>query len=180
MVTYSSILAWEIPWMEEPGQLQSMLQRVRHEWAHIHYSHLGKSLMTSSSLKGCFNVWRDNFLSILLLRDVQVKHRDAPNCRLGPIGRWMESPMAWCELVCLLHFPYMLVISHYLMSTRWVQGTLPGARESPQPPKPIFKAEQYFHVTIQGRTYFHGKIGKVELAASWVNNESGRDRSLWV
>ena len=24
MATHSSILAWRIPWMEEPGQLQSM------------------------------------------------------------------------------------------------------------------------------------------------------------
>ena len=24
MATYSSILAWEIPWTEEPGRLQSM------------------------------------------------------------------------------------------------------------------------------------------------------------
>ena len=32
MATYSSILAWEIPWTQEPGGLQSMgLQRVRHE-----------------------------------------------------------------------------------------------------------------------------------------------------
>ena len=31
MATHSSILAWRIPWMEEPGGLQSMeLQRVRH------------------------------------------------------------------------------------------------------------------------------------------------------
>ena len=31
MVTHSSILAWKIPWMEEPGRLQSMgSQRVRH------------------------------------------------------------------------------------------------------------------------------------------------------
>ena len=31
MATYSSILAWEIPWTEDPGGLQSMgLQRVRH------------------------------------------------------------------------------------------------------------------------------------------------------
>ena len=30
VATYSSILAWEIPWAEEPGGLQSMgLQRVR-------------------------------------------------------------------------------------------------------------------------------------------------------
>ena len=31
MATHSSILAWEIPWTEERGMLQSMgLQRVRH------------------------------------------------------------------------------------------------------------------------------------------------------
>ena len=31
MATHSSILAWEIAWTEEPGELQSMgLQRVTH------------------------------------------------------------------------------------------------------------------------------------------------------
>ena len=31
MPTHSSILAWEIPWTEKPGRLQSLgLQRVRH------------------------------------------------------------------------------------------------------------------------------------------------------
>ena len=34
MATHSSTLAWEIPWMEEPGRLQSMgAQRVQHNWA---------------------------------------------------------------------------------------------------------------------------------------------------
>ena len=34
MATHSSILAWEIPWTEEPGGLQSMgSQRVRHDQA---------------------------------------------------------------------------------------------------------------------------------------------------
>ena len=32
MATHSSILAWRIPWTEEPGRLQCMdLQRVRHD-----------------------------------------------------------------------------------------------------------------------------------------------------
>ena len=47
MVSHSSILAWKIPWTEEPGGLQSMgLQRVRHsslclhtaERLHFHFS----------------------------------------------------------------------------------------------------------------------------------------------
>ena len=32
MSTHSSTLAWKIPWMEDPGRLQSMgLQRIRHD-----------------------------------------------------------------------------------------------------------------------------------------------------
>ena len=42
MATHSSILAWEIPWMEKPGRLWSMgSQRVRHDWTtslHFIYS----------------------------------------------------------------------------------------------------------------------------------------------
>ena len=34
MATHFSILAWRIPWIEEPGRLQSMgSQRIRHDWA---------------------------------------------------------------------------------------------------------------------------------------------------
>ena len=33
MATHSSILAWGIPWTEEPGGLQSMgSQRIQHNW----------------------------------------------------------------------------------------------------------------------------------------------------
>ena len=34
MTNHTSILAWRIPWTEEPGGIQSMgLQRFRHDWA---------------------------------------------------------------------------------------------------------------------------------------------------
>ena len=34
--THSSILAWRIPWTDEPGGLQSIeLQRVRHNWSNL-------------------------------------------------------------------------------------------------------------------------------------------------
>ena len=37
MATHSSILAWRIPWTEEPGRLESMgSQRVGHDWATEH------------------------------------------------------------------------------------------------------------------------------------------------
>ena len=34
MASHSSILAWRIPWTEEPVRLQSVgFQRIRHDWA---------------------------------------------------------------------------------------------------------------------------------------------------
>ena len=36
MATYSSIFAWEIPWREEPGGLQSMVTRVGQNLATEH------------------------------------------------------------------------------------------------------------------------------------------------
>ena len=40
MATHSCILAWRIPWTEEPGRLQSMgLQRVGHDSATNTFSH---------------------------------------------------------------------------------------------------------------------------------------------
>ena len=37
MATCFSILAWKIPWSEEPGGLPSLgLQKVRHDWACMH------------------------------------------------------------------------------------------------------------------------------------------------
>ena len=38
MATHSSILAWKIPWTEEPGGQQSIeSHRVRHDWACMHH-----------------------------------------------------------------------------------------------------------------------------------------------
>ena len=40
MATHSSILAWRIPWTEEPGRLQPIgLQRVRHNWSDLACTH---------------------------------------------------------------------------------------------------------------------------------------------
>ena len=36
MAAHSSIVAWRIPWTEEPGGLQSIgSQRVRHDWSDL-------------------------------------------------------------------------------------------------------------------------------------------------
>ena len=54
MATHSSILAWKIPWTEEPGRLQSMgLQRLRHNWA-IEYAFYFKCPAESLTITNMF------------------------------------------------------------------------------------------------------------------------------
>ena len=56
MPIHSSILAWKIPWMEEPGGLQSVgSQRVRHDWAtSLSFFLLYINLLSSENLKDLF------------------------------------------------------------------------------------------------------------------------------
>ena len=51
MATHSSILAWKMPWTEEPGELQSMKsQRIRHDWETNTHRIEGAELITSVSV----------------------------------------------------------------------------------------------------------------------------------
>ena len=55
MATHSSTLAWKIPWMEEPGKLQSMgSRRVTHDSATslftFHFHALEKEMATHCSV----------------------------------------------------------------------------------------------------------------------------------
>ena len=66
MATHSSILAWRIPWTEEPDRIQSMgLQRVRQDWSDLACTHtkirtsqlkrhIGKSPGGSHTRSSCF------------------------------------------------------------------------------------------------------------------------------
>ena len=68
MATHSSILAWRIPWTEEPGGLQSMgSQRVGHNWA------------TSLSLSHTSKV----MLKILQARLQQYMNHELPDVQAG-------------------------------------------------------------------------------------------------
>ena len=63
MAIHSSILAWIIPWTEEPGRLQSMgSQRVGHDWAnniHTHtHTHTVLALPTQFILWISFPIWK--------------------------------------------------------------------------------------------------------------------------
>ena len=64
MTTHSSTLAWKIPWMEEPGGLQSMGSiRVRHRLSDFtftfHFHALEKDMATHSSVLAWRIPWTD-------------------------------------------------------------------------------------------------------------------------
>ena len=68
VATHCSILAWRIPWTEEPGRLQSMgSQIVRHNWSDLARTHIRKySKALAGSLPGvcwknfsCF--WKEKY-----------------------------------------------------------------------------------------------------------------------
>ena len=61
MATHSSILAWKIPWTEDPSRLQSIgLQRVRHDWSYLTCTHthtLILVILNWTSLLGSGNLY---------------------------------------------------------------------------------------------------------------------------
>ena len=88
--THSTILAWRIPWTEEPGGLQSMgSQRVRHDWGGLARVHTHKSNT---------HVWRCPAPTMFPLRGVELPsvHLVAEAKTLGP---------SWTP-----HFPHCLQI----------------------------------------------------------------------
>ena len=67
LTTYSSILAETIPWIEEPGGLQSMgLQEVGHDW-NVHWSLKQKEKSVILMIIQNFDIW---FVLILIFKNL--------------------------------------------------------------------------------------------------------------
>ena len=91
MATHSSILAWEIPWTEEPGGLQSMgLQK---SWARLSDS--------TATANGPFSICPTSSSSVSLLVDIPV---GSMSCLLWIVLQWTLRCM------CLLKFCFILDI----------------------------------------------------------------------
>ena len=68
MATHSSILAWKIPWTEEPGRLQSIgSQRVRHDWATSLYYYKQNKHPTNTS----FMIYIKNGIKSMYLSNIR-------------------------------------------------------------------------------------------------------------
>ena len=106
--THSSILAWRIPWTEEPGRLQSLgLQRVRHDWATFTFIQLSQHTYQRDCL--CFIVYFASFIVHELTTGLWV-HFQAP----------CFTALCVCFLCqCLAAFDYR---SSVVLSEVWKKG----------------------------------------------------------
>ena len=78
MTAHSSVLAWKIPWMAEPGRLLFMgLQRVRHDWA--------TSLSLSRNKDLCILFTR-YWIDLKILRLTQLKSENVTRVTWLPWG----------------------------------------------------------------------------------------------
>jgi len=110
MAPHSSTLAWKIPWMEEPGRLQSMgLLRVGYDWA------------TSLSLFS-FMHWRRRWQPTPVFLPGESQGRG------GLVGCYLRGHRVrhdWSDLaVAILHCVYVPLFS-YLFICWWTPRLLP-------------------------------------------------------
>ena len=92
MATHSSILAWRIPWTEEPGGLQSMgLQRVGHNLVTNTFTLPLKTLDPEEhsffgGVSGFFSI-KNRELELLIIREnASQNHNEVP------ASHWSEQP----------------------------------------------------------------------------------------
>ena len=124
MATHSSILAWRIPGMEEPGGLPSMgLHRVRHDWSDL------AAAATSNSQKFCFLfqmhwallVWGSYFQRVMFAwRHTAIAHCngkwDTQFWHIGfliPLNQQKEptEPTPWGEWLIFIIIRIIILIS---------------------------------------------------------------------
>ena len=109
MAAHSSTLAYKIPWMEEPGRLQSMgSRRVGHDWASdftftFHFHALDKAMATHSSVLA----WRI---------PGTAEPGGLPSMGLHRVGH------NWSDLAAAAAAATQLTTQWYLLSTFCVKG----------------------------------------------------------
>ena len=109
MTTYSSILAWRIPWAEEPGGLECTgLQRVRHDWSDWAQACI---LLSKIIIKG--HLWCFSFVQI--------------DWRLSPLEKLYNVPSKGFRIT--LWFKYQLW--YFLAMWHWTNYNLSEPQISP-------------------------------------------------
>ena len=127
MASHSSILAWRIPWTEEPGRLQyTGLQRVGHYWSD--WVHAYKVISLQLKLK-------KKKVEAVIVRKILFKYPRLKNYNMGR-GIINESARKeiWYRFICdndlLIHWLIHLFIKYFL-STYYSSGILTFCCKNP-------------------------------------------------
>ena len=97
MATHSSILAWRIPWTEEPGGLQPMeLQRVRHDSTHMH----SREMLEARSISWSF---------LHLEGNTQSRVEKEPSCEASAPPWPYSATLQFCTLS---HWALGFILQH--------------------------------------------------------------------
>ena len=105
MATHSSILAWRIPWTQEPGKLQPIgLQRVRPDWNDVAHTHTHTHTHTYSLL----DHWVGPSSTIFTMHCVQFTPKFI-----------ISRTLTFCSNAFQLHFRYMLSFTGFRLLYFW-------------------------------------------------------------
>ena len=98
MAPYSSTLAWKIPWMEEPGRLQSRGSlRVGHDWvtslslSTVHFHALEKEMAAHSSTLAQKISWTEEPGRLQSMGSLRVGHDWVTSLSLFTFMHWRRK-----------------------------------------------------------------------------------------
>ena len=90
MATHSSVLAWRIPWMGEPGGLPSMgSHRVRHDWSDLAAAVATDFYVNSSNFKHLQVIKKKKKLSVYLCHNQKREKKKNSTCSQACGGLWL-------------------------------------------------------------------------------------------
>ena len=92
MATHSSVLAWRIPGMEEPGRLPSMgSHRVRHNWSNLAAAAAAAAAAVALSVKTEIVCFAELLWELSKIPNCLARSRCAINTNFLPMGFYVES-----------------------------------------------------------------------------------------
>ena len=117
MATHFSTLAWKIPWMEEPGRLQSMGSlRDRHDWAtslYFHFHALEKEMATHSSI-----LWAAIYGAAQ--SRTWLKRLNSSSSMISiPAFTCLKPPHYWCLFLRQMNSSFIMIINIHLFLGEW-------------------------------------------------------------
>ena len=119
---HSNILAWRIPWTEEPGELQSTAsQRVGYDWSNLARMHTWGTHLPS-------------FLTFPLASNAKGPYNggQATSCVVVRGSASMMISVGHCQLLMASHCTPHLQSSHLLWKISWTTTTLYICRQFPR------------------------------------------------